>query len=52
VLRKFLRRACSDDFSTGISGFGADIEDIVGLCNDIEVMLDEDHRVSLVDQTV
>jgi hypothetical protein len=52
VLRKLLRRTCSHDFSTGIPGFGTDIQDIVGLCDDIEVMLDEDHRVSLVDQAV
>ena len=52
VSRNFLRRSCGDDFSTGIPGFWTNIENVVGLCYDIEVMLDHDDGVSVVHQTV
>src|SRR5271166_3526775 len=52
VSRNFLRRTCGDDFSTGVPGLWADIENVVGLCYDIEVMLDHDDGISVVHQAV
>ena len=46
------RRTGRYDFSTGIACLGADIKNVIRLGDYIEVMLDEDHRISVVDQAM
>src|SRR6476661_1044355 len=41
-----------DDATTSCAAFGAEVDDPVGGLDDIEVMLDDHHRVSRIDQPV
>ena len=46
------RRRCSgdQDLATLISGSRADVDDVVGLRDHPEVVLDDDHRRAVIDQ--
>ena len=46
------RRRCSggEDLATLISGSRADVDDVVGLGDHPEVVLDNDHRRAVIDQ--
>ena len=45
------RRCASDeDLAALISGSRADVDDVVGLRDDPEIVLDDDHRRAVVDQ--
>lgn len=41
-----------DDGAAVGSGFGADVEDVVGLGGEVHVMLDDDDGVAFLDETV
>ena len=44
--------ALSDDFTAPRAGFGAEIDEIVGLRGEIHVVLDDHDGVAFVDETV
>ena len=44
------RRTRGNDFPAAITCLGADIENVVSLGDYIDVMFDQDHRISVVDQ--
>jgi len=48
----FFRRAGDHNFATGMTAFGAEVDHVIGGFDDIQVMLDYDHRVSRVDQAI
>src|SRR5262249_42505760 len=48
----FFRGARGYDFSAGIAGLRADVKDVVRLGDHIQVMLDQDDRISVVDQSM
>jgi hypothetical protein len=48
----FLRRALGDDFAAAVAGFGAEVEDPVGLGGDGHVVLDDDDGVAFIDEAV
>ena len=45
-------RARNNDLTTAIAALGADIDDPVRSFDDVEVVLDDDHRVALLHQFV
>ena len=45
-----LGRADGDDVAAGVAAFGAEVDDPVGGLDHFEIVLDDDHRVALVDQ--
>src|SRR4051812_16844891 len=45
-------RSFSDDTAAAVSAFGPEIEDPVSFGHDVEVVLDDDHAVSRIDQSV
>src|SRR5690606_39791370 len=49
-LRDLLRRALRDNHAAGIAPLGAQVDDVIGNLNDIRVVLDDQHRVPLIDQ--
>src|SRR6267142_2191647 len=51
-LRDFLGRPCRDDAATQLSAFGAEVDDPVGRFHDVEIVLDDDDRISLVHQSM
>src|SRR5690606_34198920 len=46
------KRALVQDFSAALTTFGTDFHHIVRLCDDIEVMLNDDHSVPLLNDTM
>src|SRR5256885_9147061 len=48
--RNVFRRALSNDLSTLVAGFRAEVDDPVGGFDDLEVVLDDDDRVARVNQ--
>ncbi len=48
----FFRRADGDDAAAAVAGFGTQVDDPVGLLDDVQVVLDQDHGVAQVDQAV
>ena len=46
------RGALSDDFTSRLPAFGAEVHEVVRLGEDIEVMFDHHHGVAGVDKTV
>src|SRR5215472_13186228 len=46
------RRALGDDLSTLIAALGTQVNDPIGVADDIEVVLDDDHRVTQIGETV
>ena len=47
-----LRRTLSDDAAARRAALGSEIDDPVSIGDDIEVVLDDDHRVAGVDQSM
>ena len=47
-----LGRALGDDPASAVATLGTHVDDPVGVLDDVEVVLDDDHRVALVDQPV
>src|SRR5919201_4324683 len=45
-----LGRALRDDAAAGFAAFRAEIDDPVGLLDDVEVMLDDEHGVAKIDE--
>ena len=45
-------RAGGDDLAAAVAALGAEVDDPVGGLDDVEVVLDDDHRVALLDQLV
>jgi hypothetical protein len=50
--RDLLGRALGDDFSSSLTGFGAQVKDPVGFGSDGHVVLDDDDGVALVSEAV
>src|SRR5699024_2374736 len=46
------RRAGGDDPPAAGAPVGTEVDDVVGRLDDVQVVLDDDHRVPLVDQPV
>ena len=46
------RRPGRDDAPAGIAGLGAQVDDPVGFGHDVEIVLDQHHRMSGIDQSV
>ena len=42
----------ADHFAALFAGFGAEVDDVVGIFDDVEVVLDDDDGVALVDKRV
>jgi hypothetical protein len=51
-LGDFLGRSCGYDFATFGSGFGADVDEVVGLHEDVGMVLDDDHGVTFIDEAM
>ena len=49
-LRDLLRRAGGDDRAAGIAAFRAEIDDVVGGLDDVEIVLDDEQRVAGFEQ--
>lgn len=47
-----LGRALGDDFAASVAGFGADVDEVVGLGHDVGVVLDDDDGVAVIDEAV
>lgn len=47
-----LRRAAADNATAAGATFGAEVDDPVGGFDDVEIVLDDDHRVAVVDEAV
>src|SRR5712664_2411826 len=47
-----LRRALGDDTAAAFAAFGAEVNDPVGLLDDVEVVLDDEHRVAEIDEAL
>ena len=50
VLGELLGGALGDNLTTAAASVGAKVEEVVHAFEDIEVMLDDDHRVALIDK--
>ena len=48
----FFRRAAGGDLAAGFAPFGPQVDDPVGRLDDVQVVLDHQHRVAQVDQPV
>ena len=48
--RDLFRRAGGDDLAAALAAVGAEIEQLVATFEDVEVVLDHDHRVAAIDQ--
>ena len=48
----FLRRAGRDDEAARVASLGAEIDDVIGALDHIEIMLDDDQRIALRDEAV
>ena len=48
----FLRRAARHDPAAAGAAFGAEVDDPVGRLDDVEIVLDHQHRVAGVDEVV
>lgn len=51
-MRDFLRRAGRDDGATAAAALGAKVDDIVSTLNDVEIVFDDDDRVTRIDKLV
>ena len=52
TLRNILRSACHEDFASASPTFGAEVDDVVGCLDDVEMMFDDDDRVASVDESM
>lgn len=48
----FFRRALSDDSAAAVTAFRSQVDDIIGHFDHVQVMLDDNHRIALVDQSL
>ena len=48
----FLRGAGGNDIAASIAGTGAQVDNIVGVLNHVQVMLDNNHRIAGIDKTL
>ena len=48
----FLRRALRDDLSAFVARFGTKVDDPIGALDHVEVVFDDDHRMTGVNQTL
>ena len=46
----FFRGSGGYDFASGVAAFGAEVDDLVGGFDDVEVVFDDDDGVALVDE--
>ena len=44
------RRAAGDDFAAAGAAFWAEVDDMIGAFDDVEVVLDDDHALAIVDE--
>ena len=51
-MRDFLRRAGRDDGTAAAAALGAKVDDIVSTLNDVEIVFDDDDRVTRIDKLV
>ena len=51
-LRDLLGRSLRHDLAAFVAAFGAEVDDVVGGFDDVEVVFDHQHRVAVVDQAV
>jgi hypothetical protein len=49
VFGHFFRCAAGDDLAAFGAGFGADVDEVVGLGKDVGMMLDDDDGVTFID---
>lgn len=52
ALRHGFGRSGHDDFAATATSFGAKVDDVVGCFDNVEVVLDNDHRVARVDKSM
>jgi len=45
-------RAARDDVTAFVTGFGPQVNDPIGALDDVEVVLDDQHRMTGIDQTL
>ena len=50
--RHFFRRTCHDNFAACVTAFGAEVNDVVGGFDDIEVMFDDDDAISFSNKCI
>lgn len=50
--RHFLRRALGDKLAAGIATFGTELDQVIGIGEDVKVMLDDDDGVAGIDELV
>ena len=50
--RDLLGRAVGDDASAALAAFGAEVEDVVGVADDVEIVLDDDDGVAEIGEPV
>ena len=50
VLRDLFRGAFGDDLAAAAPAFGTEVDDVVGVGDDVEVVLDDDDGVPLLDE--
>ena len=50
--RHLLGRALGDHPAAAVAALGAEVDDVVGALDDVEVVLDDDHGVARLDQPV
>ncbi len=48
--RNFLRRAVRDETPSRVAAFGAQLDEVIGVGENIEMMLDHDDRVARIDE--
>ena len=48
----FFWRTCNDDFAARVAAFGAEVNDVVGGFDDVEVVFDEQDGVACVDEAI
>ena len=51
-LRHLLGRSLGDDRAAAVAALGTEVDDPVGRLDDVEVVLDHEHRVALVDEAL
>ena len=47
-----LRRALGDDLSAFVAGFGSQVNDPIGAFDDVEIVFDDEHRMTGIDETL
>ena len=52
VLRDLLRGAGGDDGAAAAAAFGAEVDDIVGAFDDVEIVLNDDDRIARINELI